>query len=149
LKSPDDRARTNDCRTHASWRRSLVYAILAAVVVGGLEFVVLLAIHNQIVHRDRQRLDAGSELLTLSTALDMYRLDVGAYPDNISGLASNDATVGWDGPYMPVRHIPPIDGWGNRFEYRLLAPCRYELRSAGPDGIFRTTDDLVLVTPKA
>jgi hypothetical protein len=38
---------------------------------------------------------------------------------------------------------PPPDPWGNAVEYEPVGPDRAWLRSAGPDGTFRTSDDVV------
>jgi hypothetical protein len=39
------------------------------------------------------------------------------------------------------------DGWGREFSFEKLADCRNRITSAGPDGKFGTSDDVVLVTP--
>jgi len=39
-----------------------------------------------------------------------------------------------------------VDGWGRPIRYRLVR-SNYEIRSAGPDGRFRTADDIVSLGP--
>ncbi|MEZ5584106.1 MAG: type II secretion system major pseudopilin GspG [Candidatus Competibacteraceae bacterium] len=56
-----------------------------------------------------------------SAALDMYRLEVGRYPNSSEGL---DALVqapsganNWNGPYLKKSTIPK-DPWGNEYQYQ-------------------------------
>jgi hypothetical protein len=35
-----------------------------------------------------------------------------------------------------------VDGWGNAIRYRPLDHARFMVSSAGPDGVFDTSDDL-------
>jgi hypothetical protein len=39
------------------------------------------------------------------------------------------------------------DGWGREFSFKRLDAGKYEIASAGPDGIMGTNDDILLVTP--
>ena len=57
----------------------------------------------------------------LSSALDIYRLEVGSYPSSDQGLAAliekpagNDQ---WNGPYLRKKTIRN-DPWGNEYRYR-------------------------------
>lgn len=56
----------------------------------------------------------------LSSALDMYRLDVGRYPATSDGLASlveqPASAKFWNGPYLRKKKIP-LDPWNNPFHY--------------------------------
>ena len=52
-----------------------------------------------------------TEISTLEAALDIYRLDVGEYPDSLDGLMEDDTDrASWNGPYL--RRAVPTDPWG-------------------------------------
>ncbi len=73
------------------------------------------------------------EISTLSAALDMYRLDVGRYPDTLDGLVENDTDrAAWNGPYLRGAQIPS-DPWDNPYEYESDG-TQFELYSLGADG---------------
>jgi len=56
----------------------------------------------------------------LSSALDMYRLDVGRYPSTEEGLAAlieaPSAARVWNGPYLRKKKVP-ADPWNNPYHY--------------------------------
>lgn len=81
----------------------------------------------------------------ISTALQLYELDNGAYPTTAEGL---DALITrpasaqrWNGPYLNTRLIDP---WGRPYRYE--SPGRhggkYDLFSLGQDGVEGTADDI-------
>lgn len=82
---------------------------------------------------------ARAQINALEKALDMYRLDVGRYPEGDTGLASliekpaNE--MRWAGPYLS-KGIPP-DPWGNPYIYRSPGTngADYDLYSYGKDGL--------------
>ena len=57
----------------------------------------------------------------LSSALDLYRLEVGSYPSSDQGLvALVEQPVGvdqWNGPYLRKKTIR-LDPWGQPYSYR-------------------------------
>ena len=74
----------------------------------------------------------------LSAALDMYKLEVGRYPNSQDGLAALvDAPSGaanWNGPYLRKKIIPK-DPWGADYHY--LSPGQhgaFDLYTYGADG---------------
>ncbi len=80
---------------------------------------------------------AALQIKELSTALDLYRLEVGRYPtssEGLSALISAPAnTRGWNGPYLTKKTVPQ-DPWGNDYQYR--APGQqgeFDLFSLGAD----------------
>ena len=83
--------------------------------------------------------DAASiQIQRLSGILDLYRLDVGDYPDGGAGLeALLNRPAGaerWNGPY--VRKAEQlIDPWGNPYIYRFPGEHgEFDLYSLGKDG---------------
>lgn len=74
------------------------------------------------------------------SSLDLYKLDMGRYPDGQEGLqALVQAPVGqgaerWRGPYLRKKGVPK-DPWGTDYQY--AAPGRhghYDIVSFGADG---------------
>ncbi len=76
---------------------------------------------------------AETQMKMLETALDTYRLDVGAYPDSLSELISSNKK-NWDGPYLPKE--VPADPWGNPYIYSKPGKDGkdYQMLSYGADG---------------
>jgi len=73
----------------------------------------------------------------LSSALDLYRLEVGSYPSSDQGLvALVEQPVGidqWNGPYLRKKTIR-LDPWGQPYHYR--APGEngpFDIYSLGAD----------------
>jgi len=77
------------------------------------------------------------QIESFSSALDLYYLDLGRYPNSSEGLAaltrSNNA-AGWNGPYLRGG-VVPNDPWGHGYVYRSPGErAPYEIISLGSDG---------------
>lgn len=63
---------------------------------------------------------AASQMKSIESALDRYRLDTGHYPtinQGLAGLMTNVGnTPGWEGPYMSSQ--VPNEPWGKPYIYR-------------------------------
>ncbi|MCC2103888.1 MAG: type II secretion system major pseudopilin GspG [Hyphomicrobiales bacterium] len=78
------------------------------------------------------------QMENISSALDLFYLDNGRYPQTSEGLVAlfrrpSNATA-WNGPYLKGS-TPPNDPWGHAFVYR--SPGQegaYEIASFGPEG---------------
>ena len=82
---------------------------------------------------------ARTEISTLEAALDIYRLDVGKYPDSLDGLMTNDSgRASWNGPYL--RRSVPLDPWDNDYIYD-ASGRDFTLISYGADGERGGEDD--------
>jgi general secretion pathway protein G len=61
------------------------------------------------------------QIESLSTSLELYKLDTGDYPsdnDGLVALTSRPASAGnWNGPYLKKDTVP-TDPWGNPYHYR-------------------------------
>jgi general secretion pathway protein G len=73
-------------------------------------------------------------------SLDLYKLDVGRYPDGQDGLQglvkapTGQGGERWRGPYLKKKGVP-VDPWGNAYVYS--APGKngpYDIVSLGADG---------------
>jgi len=82
---------------------------------------------------------ARAQIAMLGTALDMYRLDVGSYPNTEQGLRSlvenPDGVPSWKGSYLKKKEVPK-DPWGYEYHYRSPGEedREYDLVSYGLDG---------------
>jgi general secretion pathway protein G len=77
------------------------------------------------------------QIESFSSALDLYYLDLGRYPNSSEGLnaltRSNNAP-GWNGPYLRGG-VVPNDPWGHGYLYRSPGErAPYEIVSLGSDG---------------
>ncbi len=81
----------------------------------------------------------------LPKAVEQYRQDVGAYPQQLADLLTRPAAAaGWQGPYSRAGFFN--DPWGNPYTYTVPGQHnadKFDLASAGPDGRFGTKDDVV------
>lgn len=78
---------------------------------------------------------------SISTALDMYELDNGGYPEKLADLMDKPGDLkSWNGPYLKKK---PIDPWGREYIYKPSADKKdYELISFGRDGVSGGGDDI-------
>ena len=80
-----------------------------------------------------------TEISTLEAALDIYRLDVGEYPDSLDGLMEDDTDrASWNGPYL--RRAVPTDPWDNEYVYEGNGR-EFTLISYGADGMSGGEED--------
>ena len=74
-------------------------AVLAIIAL-----VSAIAAPQVIGYLDRSRVDTAEiQIKSLETVLDLYRLDVGSYPQQGAGLqalVSDPGVDGWSGPYL-------------------------------------------------
>ena len=78
------------------------------------------------------------QIESFGSALDLFFLDTGRYPNSSEGLnalVQRPAGVEiWNGPYIKGNRVPP-DPWGNPYQYRSpLERAPYEIVSYGSDG---------------
>src|SRR3954470_10852153 len=78
------------------------------------------------------------QIESFSSALDLFFLDTGRYPNSSEGLAALVQRPGginsWNGPYLKGGQVPS-DPWGNPYVYR--SPGQhgtYDIVSYGADG---------------
>jgi general secretion pathway protein G len=78
------------------------------------------------------------QIESLSSALDLYFLDIGQYPASSEGLEAlvqrPGSTAAWNGPYLKGNTVPH-DPWGKPYIYR--SPGQhgaYDILSYGADG---------------
>ncbi len=81
---------------------------------------------------------AAIQVKQLSGAIDLYRLDVGRYPEESDGgldalVTRPDSAKKWMGPYVK-KADQLIDPWGNRYHYRYPGEHgEYDVYTLGAD----------------
>ncbi|MEX0739237.1 MAG: type II secretion system major pseudopilin GspG [Pseudohongiella sp.] len=121
----------NNTRTSARARGfTIIELLIVMAILGMLAVMVAPNLFNQA---DGARRDAVlSQISSLGSALDAYRLDIGQYPDSLEGLVrDNSSRSTWNGPY--IRGELPVDPWGNDYQYESDGRD-YDLMSYGADG---------------
>jgi general secretion pathway protein G len=79
------------------------------------------------------------QMQEIATALDLFRLDAGRYPnqgEGLKALVERPASVGrWSGPYLKGTAVP-ADPWDRPFLYRIpgTGGREFDLVSYGADG---------------
>jgi len=109
---------------------TIIELLIVMAILGMLAVMVAPNLFNQA---DSARRDAVlSQISSLGSALDAYRLDTGQYPDSMEGLVrDNSGRSTWNGPYL--RGELPVDPWGNEYQYESNGR-EYTLMSYGADG---------------
>lgn len=77
------------------------------------------------------------QIAAYQTALELYHLDLGRYPQTAEGLGAlakaPPGATGWAGPYLDKALAS--DPWGTPYDYSASADASsYRLRSLGADG---------------
>ena len=87
---------------------------------------------------------------SMTTPLSTYRIHLGDYPSTADGLqalmsAPASKAGSWRGPYVTEVKWPPLDPWGEPYQYRSPGTHNktgYDLWSKGPDKQDGTSDDV-------
>ena len=114
--------------------------IVGTAVLGLLLVAVLLILRIPSAMNAQQRKLVSRtrlEIKNLSTALDLYAVQVGDYPTTEQGLealwrAPRPIPQNWSGPYIKNENF--LDPWGNSYVYRYPGiRSDYDLYSRGKD----------------
>ncbi len=111
------------------------------VVIAILGLLIGLVAPNVLQRLGGARVNVAQQQITggLAADLDIYKLDVGAYPSSDQGLQAlidkpSDAG-GWNGPYIKGGKVP-LDPWNHAYSYREPSTREghdYDLCSGGPN----------------
>lgn len=114
---------------------TLIELLVVLVILGLLAGLVGPQVINYLGGANTKT--AQLQIQDFSTALDVFRLDVGRYPTTAEGLQAlvvQPAGVDrWNGPYLR-KNVIPKDPWGNDYLYR--SPGQhgaFDLYSLGAD----------------
>lgn len=120
---------------------TLIELMLVIIIIGVLAAMVM----PRLVGRSEEARTAAAKAdinANIATALDMFELDTGHYPDKLEDLRQNPGTGGvWKGPYLKR---DPKDPWGRPYKYERLGTTDgkdYNLCSSGPDEA-KSEDDI-------
>jgi general secretion pathway protein G len=124
---------------HHDWRRTAGFTLIELLVVLViLGLLAAFAAPQVLNHLARAKTDAAkAQVQNIASILDLYRLEVGSYPDQRDGLQALleppiDAPR-WNGPYIK-RGDALIDPWGQMYIYRYPGEHgAYDLFSLGAD----------------
>jgi len=122
---------------------TLIEIMLVVIIIGILVAMIVPNIsgRSEQARKTAARTDIESNL---STALDLYRMDVGQYPTSQQGLMAlvtepntSPVPAQWSGPYLKKKRVPK-DPWGREYVYvspGVHNPESYDLSSLGASGV--------------
>jgi general secretion pathway protein G len=115
------------------------FTLIEMLVVLAIIGMISALVGPQVIkYLGRAKVDSARvEIQSLETALDLFRLDIGRYPNEQEGLTSlvqKPANLAsWNGPYVKKK-AAPMDPWGQPYVYRFPGKQgAYDLYSRGPD----------------
>ena len=117
------------------------FTLIEMLVVLGIIGLITALVGPQVIqYLGRAKTDtARAEIHNIGLAIDLYRLDVGRYPNDQEGLkalvAAPDRVAKWSGPYLRQKQVPN-DPWGRAYVYR--APGQrgpFDLYTLGADNM--------------
>lgn len=116
---------------------TLIELMLVVIIISALAAMVL----PRLAGRSEQARMAAAKadiMANIATALKLYELDNGNFPQTQEGLqallAKPATAVNWNGPYLEKE---PVDPWGRLYQYKAPGqhrPQDYDLYSLGKDG---------------
>ncbi len=132
-----------------------ILVVISVMVI----LIGLLSSAGTSARKKSQIYKAQAMIASLVTALGMYNVDFGAYPDSgnqnmVNYLAdtSYSSYPAWEGPYITFKSedlngsIPSAtlkDPWGVDYRYiNNISNYSFDITSAGPDKTFGTADDV-------
>ncbi len=111
---------------------TLLEIIIVFVLIAGLLAFIVPQIYDKM--NTAKSREAKIRLTTLVGDIELYKLEVGKYPDSLQALVKQPAGADkWNGPY--AKDVDLKDAWGN--DYRYTSPGTnkpYDLVSLGADG---------------
>ena len=121
---------------------TLVELMLVVIIIGILVAMVM----PRLAGRTEQARVAAARTdieLNIGSALDLFELDNGFYPNSLDGLFKEPSEApSWRGPYLKKK---PKDPWGNQYQYKYPASHEnmdYDLYSFGRNGVEGGGDDI-------
>ena len=108
---------------------TLVELMLVVIIISILVAMVVPRLAGRTEQAKRAAAKADIEA-NIASALDLYEIDHGSYPDNLDVLLEKKEGKG---PYLKK---PPIDPWGHPYSYTFPGTHGdYDLWASGKDGV--------------
>ncbi|MFA5146430.1 MAG: type II secretion system major pseudopilin GspG [Candidatus Omnitrophota bacterium] len=119
---------------------TLVELMLVVIIIGILVAMVM----PRLAGRTEQAREAAARAdieANIGSALDLYEVDSGRYPDTLDALLQKkEGIANWKGPYLKKK---PVDPWGRPYVYKYPGTHNdYDLYSLGQDGVEGGGDDI-------
>ncbi len=131
----NNRRRSIQRRGPATKGFSLTEMLVAVAIMGLLIGVVGPTAMRQL--QSSRTGTAEAQISQIRSALDIYMIDVGRYPnekDGLTALIKAPAKIrGWNGPYLNSQDVP-VDPWGGTFNYSIENGLPV-IESLGADGV--------------
>ncbi len=115
------------------------FTLLELLVVLGIIAMLAGIVGPQVMkHMGAAKIKAAKvQIEDISTALDMYKLDIGNYPSNQQGLIAliekPADSKQWNGPYLRKEKVP-VDPWQQEYHYQQPGQHgKFDLYSYGAD----------------
>jgi len=111
------------------------FTILEIVIVFILLAGIMAFVGPKIFEKMGQAKSAEQRIRTQTLVgnIEMFKLEVGKYPDNLGALVRNPGSDKWNGPYAKDTDLK--DAWGNDYRYTVPGQGKpYDLLSLGADG---------------
>ena len=111
---------------------TILEILIVFILIAGLMAFIAPKIFQQSQKANWQQ--AQLKLRTLAGEIEMYKLEVGRYPENLEALAKQPPGVDrWNGPYAKEDELK--DAWGNDYRYQVPGTNKpFDLVSLGADG---------------
>lgn len=134
------KARRRSRRSAVRSAFTLMEVMLVLVIIAAIAGLAIMN-WNAIGGRANQRA-AKAKIEVLKQAVDLYRLDMLSYPQDLNALHEQPGNLPDPSKWTRLLKEPVgLDPWGNPYEYTRSGDS-YEIRSLGPDGQ-RSDDDIV------
>jgi general secretion pathway protein G len=122
-----------------SFNKKQGFTLLELLVVLGIIAMLAGIVGPQVMkHMGAAKIKAAKvQIEDISTALDMYKLDIGSYPSNQQGLSAliekPADSKQWNGPYLRKERVP-VDPWQQEYHYQQPGQHgKFDLYSYGAD----------------
>jgi len=136
MRIPANRKRDRSARLRGERGFTLVELLVVITIIALIMGIVGPRVLNYLSESKAKA--AKIQIESFASALDLFFLDTGRYPNGSEGLAALVRRPGnitsWNGPYLKGGVVPP-DPWGNAYVFR--APGQngaYDILSYGSDG---------------